>query len=255
MRRAAALFAACALAFPAAAHTQTSYVYELSAGGFGAAEFHVVVQFADADFRVDTWGSTYGAVDLFESLTVQAFTTGKAENAIVTPTAFGTDNIFNGDKRRTRVSWRGAEGVTDEIAPSLADEERTAIPDDARLDAVDPISALMRFAYGPPAQGSCAGEVKVFDGRRSYTLSLDNADGAGLVEDLKIGDSRVPTLKCRITSVRTGGKSPDGWLSRSKPIEHAEIWFWRDAEGRAVPVRLEAEAPIGHGVAQLTQLP
>ena len=153
------------------------------------------------------------------------------------------------------MAWSGTEGVAEEVAPSLQDEERTPIPDDARMDAVDPISALMRFAYGPPAEGVCAGSVKVFDGRRSYTLSLDNADGNGLMEELEIGDTAVTALKCRIVSMRTGGKSPDSWLSSSKPQDTASIWFWRDGEGRAVPVRLEADAPIGHGVAQLAYLP
>lgn len=231
------------------------FVYELSVAGLGAAEFHVVSQFNGSSFRVDVYGQTYGAVDLIESLIVRAFSTGQVGAGDVTPTAFGTDNTLNGDQRRTRVSWRGSEGLAVEVVPSLLDEQRSLIPDDARMGAVDPISALMRFALGPPSQGSCAGSVKVFDGRRSYTLALDADEGQGTTEDLEIGDDTVPTLKCRITSMRTGGKSPEGWLASSPSEEHAEIWFWRDAAGRAIPVRLEADGPIGYGVAQLTQLP
>ena len=56
-------------------------------------------------------------------------------------------------------------------------------------------------------------------------------------------------------NMRTGGQTPESWLSSSRGHEEAEIWFWLDADGRAVPVRLEGDAPIGSAVAELTALP
>ena len=252
----ALIISACAAISTARAEPQsTKLLYELSAGGLGAADFTVVVQFDGDVYRVDAQGSTYGAADLMNSLTISAMSVGRALEGAVYSDFFGTNNLYNGQSRLTRVTWMAGLGTTQEIVPSLADEERTPIPDDARQDALDPIAALLSFATGGPARGVCEGGVKVFDGRRSYTLALDAGGGAGVVEQRKVGREAVPALKCRITSVRTGGKSPDGWLSSSNDSEHAEIWFWRDPMGRAIPIRIEADAPIGYAVAQLAALP
>ncbi|BCW88374.1 hypothetical protein sos41_15130 [Alphaproteobacteria bacterium SO-S41] len=255
-RRFAFIAGLCAAAASAQAESQsTKLLYELSAAGVGAADFTVVAQFENGGYRIDAQGTTYGAVDLMNSLTVSAMSVGLLAGEAVQPQFFGTSNLYNGDDRRTRVTWTAGEAITQEIVPTLAEEERTAIPDDARQGALDPIAALLSFATGGPARDVCEGGVKVFDGRRSYTLALDAADGTGIVEQRQVGGQSVPALKCRITSVRTGGKSPDGWLSSSSDSEHALIWFWRDPLGRAIPFRIEANAPIGSAVAQLAALP
>lgn len=192
---------------------------------------------------------------MVEDLAVSATSMGSVEGAVITPRWFGTDNVLDGEARMTRVAWSGNEAVAEQVVPSLEGEERKPIPDEARQHAMDPIAAMFSFAIGFPAQGKCDGYARAFDGRRSYNLILDAADGSGVIEQVEIGGAVVPALKCRISSQRTGGKSPDGWFSSSREYEHATIWFWRDASGRAIPVRLEADAPIGTGVAQLRALP
>jgi hypothetical protein len=172
------------------------------------------------------------------------------------PQSFGTDNVLNGDRRHARVMWlpTGEAQVTN-LHPTLEAEKRTPIPDDARSGALDPISALYTFARGGPAAGTCEGGVKVFDGRRSYTLALGpDKDGASWVK-LAVGGTDVVALKCLIQSRRTGGSSPDSWFSSSGETEDASIWFWRDPQGRAIPVRVEADAAIGYAVGELAELP
>ena len=229
--------------------------YDLSAAGMGAAEFRISAQFEGTAYKLTATGQTRGAASLVEDLIVSATSMGSVEGTAVTPRWFGTDNILDGNARATRVAWSGNEAVAQQVLPSLEAEERMPIPDEARMNALDPIAAVFSFAIGFPAQGKCDGYAKAFDGRRSYNLILDAADGSGVHEQLEIGGVPVTALKCRISSQRTGGKSPDGWFSSSREYEHASIWFWNDAAGRAIPVRLEADAPIGTGVAQLRALP
>lgn len=229
--------------------------FNLSAAGVGAADIRITAVFERGWYYINAAGRTYGAADIFESLAVNATVQGKVAADLVQPQTFGTDNILDGDRRSTRVTWSGAEAVAQSVVPSLAEEERTPIPDEARQGALDPISAMLRFALGAPSQGRCEGYSPVFDGRRSYTLVLDAQDGNGVAETIAIGDARVETLRCRITSIRTGGKSPDSWLTSSDPYEHALIWFWKDPKGRALPVRVKADAPVGSAIAELAALP
>lgn len=242
-------------AAPVQAREVLALKYDLSAAGMGAAEIYVTVTLAGADYHINAQGASYGAADLFESLKLNATTQGAVASAHIAPNVFATDNISNGRQRWTRVAWRGPEAIVQDVQPTLAAEKRTPIPEDAREGALDPISAMYSFALGGPARNVCEGEAKVFDGRRSYRLVLDAENGGGVFNALQIGGVEATALKCRVTSIRTGGKSPDGWLSSSSDYEHATIWFWRDAHGRAVPVRLEADAPIGYAVAQLSRLP
>lgn len=229
--------------------------YDLSAAGMGAAIFRVSASFEGHEFKISASGQTRGAAALVENLSVWAVSIGSIEGSTIAPRWFGTDNVLDGEKRSTRVAWSGIEAVVQQVVPSLEEEERQPIPDDARMNALDPIAALFSFAVGGPSQGKCEGYAKALDGRRSYNLILDAADGSGVFQQFEIGGAVVSALKCRISSQRTGGKSPEGWFTRSREYEHASIWFWKDASGRAIPVRLEADAPIGTGVAQLRTLP
>lgn len=251
MRRPAAV-ALAAVALGGTAHADRIVLnYEMRAMGFAVADATVTATLEDGRYDVRVTGANSGLADLFGSLTLSAAAAGTIPSRDIVPISFGTDNLYDGAPRRTRVVWTGPEAHPDYILPSLEDEERSPIPDDARQDALDPISALLAFSLGEPAHYRCAGSHKVYDGRRSYTLTLDE----GIVEAVEIGGAEVTALKCRITYQRTGGKAPDSWLSSSSDNEVAEIWFWRDAEGRAVPVKLEGDAPIGSAVAELTALP
>ncbi len=241
----------------AAAYAQTVRLnYELSVSGIGAADMAIAATVTDDTYAVRAQGETYGAASMFDDLKIDAQVTGALAGGEVKPGSFGTDNVLDGHPRRARVGWLPTgEAVTQDLAPSLADEERTPIPDAARLRALDPISALFAFALGAPARGTCAGSADVFDGRRSYSLALSpDPDGAVWVK-MAIGDAEIIALKCAIQSRRTGGVSPSSWFSGSGETETASIWFWRDPKGRALPIRVEADAPIGYGVGQLTRLP
>ena len=240
---------------PDTAVERVALAYDLSVSGIDMAEAQIVVQIGRDAYAIDAHVETFGAASMLEDLTVNAATAGLTGAGAIAPSRFETRNLYNGDPRHAEVRWSGAEAIVAALAPTLEEEERTAIPDEARQSALDPLSAMFAFATGGPAAGRCEGSIKVFDGRRSYVLTLDPGEDRGPVEALEIGGLSAPALKCRVTSLRTGGKSPDGWLSSSGDTESAEIWFWRDAAGRAVPVRIEADAPIGYAVAELAALP
>jgi len=241
----------------AAAHAETvSLSYDLSVSGIGAADMAIAATLTADGYTVRAQGETYGAASMFDDLKIDAQVAGTLAGSEVRPISFGTDNVLDGHPRHARVGWLPTgEATTQALAPSLAEEERTPIPDTARMHALDPISALFAFALGGPARGTCTGAADVFDGRRSYSLALSaDPDGATWVK-MDIGDAEVVALKCAIQSQRTGGVSPSSWFSGSGETETARIWFWRDPRGRAIPVRVEAEAPVGYAVGQLAGLP
>ncbi len=250
MRRAAALTLAALFCGGAwADDIRLSYTSRVM--GFTVAWADVTATLGEGRYDIRVTGANTGLADLFGSLSLSAAAWGGLTPQGVEPWGFGTDNLYDGERRRTRLSWNDDEAVPESIEPSLAAEERTPIPDDARDGAFDPISAMLAVAYGPASEGRCAGSVEVYDGRRSYTLTLSG----GAAERIEIGDVEIDALKCALTYLRTGGKAPGGWLSSSTDREEAEIWFWRDASGRALPVRIEGDAPIGSAVAELKALP
>lgn len=251
MRRAGALVSAALAVCGSAAAEDIVLDYEMRVTGFTVATARVTATIDDARYAVHVTGENTGLADLFGSLTLDATAAGGFPERAIVPTQFATNNLYDGAPRQTRVVWTGPEAHPEIITPSLEAEDRTPIPDEARQGALDPISALLAFAYGEPARWRCAGEVKVYDGRRSYTLTLSG----GEAERVEVGDYELTAYKCRIAYRRTGGKAPGGWLSSSGDTEEADIWFWVDGKSRAIPVLLEAEAPIGWAVAELQKLP
>lgn len=251
---AAALAFLTAATAPVQAETITLN-YELSAAGIGVADVVVTTSFEGPSYRITAAGHSYGLASVFGDLTLSAMAEGAVAGGFLTPRYFGTHNLYDGETRITRVGWPGGVATVEEVVPSAEQEERSPVPETARQSAVDPISAMLAFAIGSPASGLCTGRIDVYDGRRSYTLMLDGGPDGAQLEAMTIGDVEVTTRKCRVTSIRTGGKSPEGVFSSGKDRESAEIWFWTDAAGRAVPVRVEADAPIGTAVAQLAALP
>ncbi len=225
--------------------------YQMRAMGFTVADATVTAIVGEDRYDIRVTGANSGLADLFGSLTLSAAAAGMIPSRAVTPILFGTDNLYDGAPRRTRIVWTGPDAHPEYVIPTLQEEQRSPIPDEALEDALDPISALLAFAIGEPAHYRCGGSQKVYDGRRSYTLTLSE----GALDSVEIGDQDVTALKCRITYLRTGGKTPAGWLSSSDDQEDAEIWFWIDAEGRAIPIMLEGDAPIGSAVAELVALP
>lgn len=225
--------------------------YEMRAMGFTVAHIHVDATIEDTRYAIRVTGENTGLADLFGSLTLDATASGTFPGRIIVPTYFETKNLYDGAPRQTRVVWTGTDAHPEIITPTLEAEGRTPIPDDALEDSLDPISALLAFTYGEPSRWRCVGTTKVYDGRRSYTLTLDK----GVAERIEIGGYELTALKCRITYVRTGGKAPAGWLSSSDDREEAEIWFWIDPQNRAIPVLLEGDAPIGSAVGELQALP
>jgi len=225
--------------------------YEMRAMGFTVAHARVTASIDDTRYTIDVAGENTGLADLFGSLTLAASAAGSFPERVVVPTQFSTDNLYDGAPRQARVVWTGPDAHPEILTPTLEAENRTPIPDDARQGALDPISALLAFTFGEPSRYRCLGAVKVYDGRRSYTLTLDE----GILERIQIGDYELTALKCRITYLRTGGKAPGGWLSSSSDTDMAEIWFWVDDKNRAIPVMLEGDAPVGSAVAELRALP
>lgn len=250
MRRAAALMLA-ALACGAASAEEIRLAYTSRVFGFTVARADVTATLEADRYDIRVTAANTGLADLFGSLSLSAAAWGGLGPQGVEPWGFGTDNLYDGERRRTRVNWQGGEAVPEIVEPSLAAEERTPIPDAARKGAFDPLSGLLAVAHGPVAEGRCEGAVAVYDGRRSYTLTLSG----GAAERIEIGGVEIETLKCALAYLRTGGRAPGGWLSSSSDREDAEIWFWRDPAGRAILVRVEGEAPIGTAVAELTALP
>jgi hypothetical protein len=245
-----ALFAAAA-ASAAEPPLPVTLHYTLRAAGLTSFDLRVAFSLAPLSYAVTVQGETRGAADWLVGFRLNVTSVGSVTDGRAMPALFGTDNRFEGETRRTRVSWADGNASADEIVPSPQDEGRETVPPELQAGSVDPVGAVVRFGLGPVKDGRCEGAENIFDGRRSYTLTLDG----GTRETVDIGGTPVEALKCRLVMTRTGGRSDDSWPFRSADVEESAIWFWTLPQGYAIPVRVEADAPIGTAVGELVSLP
>jgi hypothetical protein len=171
-------------------------VYDIYLGGFHTGRIELEIDIgharepaqAPARYRVVAETRSAGLIDYLIGFRSRAVSEGRQVGGTPHPTRHEVDNTWMGKPRSVRIRY--ADGApsphsrrdtpeTVTIAPSPEVDERDPVPLDARVGAVDPLTAALRvtmIAAGPEGDGeslmrsTCVGAVPVFDGRRRYDI-------------------------------------------------------------------------------------
>ncbi|MGQ0676249.1 MAG: DUF3108 domain-containing protein [Rhodospirillales bacterium] len=248
MRRAlASLLLALALAgaAPARAAEGTAFRLDFEAylGGFRSLSAAAEGRYDARAYAIEVAARTRGVVAWFGDWVGRGVSRGAASGGALRPTGFRADTTWRGEPRFVELAYApdGSVAVNAEPPPEL--DNRDPVPARETLDTVDALSAAMALIRSVNAAGRCAGETRVYDGRRRFDMRLSD-DGEDAVPKSGYGVFAGAALKCRVALRRIGGI----W----KNVEHPEdgkpsfLWMARLAPGGPyLPVRIEAETPLG----------
>lgn len=108
-----------------------------------------------------------------------------------------------------------------------------------RLEAVDSLSAIVSLISATP-EDACSQNLKIFDGRARYNLSLSPA-GA---EQIKVDGFKGTATKCTIAYKRIAGfeKKKDEKPLFDKPVS---IWFAPTSNGLMAPAKVTVDSNWG----------
>ncbi len=185
-----------------------------------------------------------GLMALFKSISVVASASGQIQDQELTSQDYWHKEL-DGRKNRQLSMARDTEKVTVRADPPLHSMGEPITSMQQRMEAVDPVSAILGLALRGGAEqraDQCAGSIKVFDGKQRYDLRLE---AMGL-EPIRTRAYQGQALRCNAWYVPVSGFDPD---DLAEALEHpypVTIWLADEVQsGLRVPVRFEARLDFG----------
>lgn len=246
MRHAAWLLCLLLWATPAGAG-EVTLTYALAAGGFDVGTLRAEVTVGGGRYRVRSHLVAAGLIGYITGFESEADTEGALATAgTVAPLRHDARNLWFGKTRWVRMRYEGARPSV-RLHPSAEEDDREPVPEGMQAHTLDPLSAAIAIAMNgggtaPP------GEMAVFDGRRRYGLTVT----PGPLEAIRDAGYSGPARRLDVTMRRLAGHSRSPFFPRSQAPNKARLWVAAPGpHGLPIPVRVEADSPLGAFVAHL----
>lgn len=234
-------------------------VYELKASAWffiipitGKAYFTTELQ--PDTYRITSHVKTTGLADVLVDYDLGLSATGYVHEDGLRTYAYTSQNRDGKKNRRVELIY-GKEDVALTVKPEFGDLGDPPATPEQKLDALDPITALISFALEPREDGAdpCGGPIKTFDGRQLSYLHLTYAGMSEARSDAWRGEA----IECHVELERVAGYDRDEIEQQNlSGIEGPlRMWLAPLPNGATVPVRIEADTEdIGKVVLQASQL-
>ncbi|HYE41837.1 MAG TPA: DUF3108 domain-containing protein [Caulobacteraceae bacterium] len=254
---AAGLAAAVALAVPAEAQAPSRFRMNLGYDG------RLVVKVLDISISQTADNSTYsssvklrsyGVLSAFKKIEQSASARGRIDNGVAKPAVFTHQNHVKERARKVEARWTGADVVT-VASPAYNKMGDPPASRAQRLEAVDPVTNLLRFALADSQADFCRGTVKFYDGKQRYDLTFS---GRTTVQpnarEKKLG--LVNPVQCRVVYREVAGfkKKPPEKKNQGlkKPITMS---FAQVGQGGPwVISSITGSTPLGNAVIELQRV-
>lgn len=219
--------------------------YELKASAWafilpitGKARFTVDLQ--PETYRITSKVKTTGLADILVNYDMALSATGYVGDAALLPYAYVSQNRDGKKNRRVELTY-GREDVATMARPAFGDLGDPPAAPDQKLDAKDPISALISFGLEPRSNPDtpCGGPLKIFDGRQLSHLHLTYAGMKQVRSDAWSGEA----IECHIELERVAGFDADERDANTLAGIDGPLRMWLAPlpNGATIPVRVEAD--------------
>lgn len=201
---------------------------------------------ARAEFR------TSGLAAFFKQIKVVASAQGLIKNNRLLTKEYWHKELDGRKNRELFMSFE-PQKVTLRVHPPLRTMGDPAASMEQRLEALDPISAVLALAIGSPENNAlqqCEGSVKVFDGKQRYDLRLQ----AMGMQQVRTSAYRGMALRCNVWYVPVAGFNAD---DLNDPEYDKPVTMWladQPAAGLWLPVRFTAKLAFGTAVVEARKI-
>lgn len=219
----------------------------------GKATFHVDLE--RDTYRITSKVKTTGLADLLVNYDLSLSATGYVREDKLDTYAFVSQNRDGKKNRRVELTY-GDSDVAMTVRPTFGDLGNPPATPRQKLDALDPITALINFGLEPRADSAnpCGGPIKVFDGRQLSHLHLKYAG----MKTVRSQAWRGEAIECHVRLDRVAGYDEDE-IGEQKNLSGIDgplrMWLAPLPNGATLPVRIEADSEdIGKVVLQASKL-
>jgi len=150
-------------------------------------------------------------------------------------------------KKKTRsvvISYDSGGTAQARTTPPPHQDNRKAIAEDELGEALDPLSTAYAVVQGIRRNGSCAGKVSVYDGRRLFGLKLVDL-GDTWVDGEDYGGYIGPAMKCRAALEMRAGFKKSEIRKRRYPDEITFYFAEALEQAPLLPVQFESGNMVG----------
>ncbi len=196
------------------------------------------------EYRIDTRARAAGIVDWFVNYSSHLVSKGIITEKGVTPRFYSATDDEGRKNRRTQIV-HSEDDVKVTVTPPHGNLGDPAATLEQKLEAMDPISALLALAISPEATAKdpCRGSMRVFDGKGRYDLKLSFGEyRKNLGEKAWNG----PGYICYIQYVELAGfkkKSAEQKRKEAKDLRWVSMTLADMGPGELrVPIKIEARS-------------
>jgi len=233
-------------------------VYEFYGAGFHLATVETKATLTEDTYEISTSGQSSGVADSLLRARFESSAVGSLSSDGPTPTSFRNFSDTRFGLRELEMT-RDTDGTFDVTAePELEPNQAAALRSGLADGTVDPLTASLYSALRP-ASTTCTEKVKVFDGRRVFTLAFSRKGSEELtpVDDTYYSGTAI---KCHLKYLPLAGQTREWKLEQARnPSPPVELWmaeFQRpnDDSDVIIPVRMKIESNWGTAMAHLTSV-
>jgi hypothetical protein len=228
--------AAQSAAAPAAAGATVHMSYTGTALGMDVMKLRAAVSMDGAGYRIATAFNTTGLLSVFVRGEQHSTVWGAWRGGQPAPQRFWSWGYLRGTPRETLIDYDKGRPVVRTLTPPVAGE-REEVPEQARGDTIDTLSAIAFLVRRVADTGACDGGARVFDGRRLTQISARTV-GQVVPGGGEAGTYAGETLRCDFTGRELAGFMLDDSSWQHRPHD-GTAWLGRAVRGGPpVPVRL-----------------
>lgn len=230
--------------------------YRAFFGGFEIATARLKGTLSGAAYEAWALAETDGILRMVASGRLLAGSAGLLDGtAEIEPSLYNADLVDRKKRQQVVLDYTAGPAPKLEAAPPYNSKKRP-VPEDLKVNTVDPVSALLSIALksGASEARPCGDPVHVFDGKRRYDVEFKFVAN----ETIKTGPEKAyvgPAVRCSMHHTEIAGFKKIG------PNNPNEVWLpWHvwlaplDGGRFMVPVRIEAPTPYGTGVARAVKI-
>ena len=210
--------------------------YAGTALGMQVLKLQATVSMDGAGYRIATSFNTAGVLSVFARGEQHATVWGGWRDDRPAPQRFWSWGSLRGAPRETLIDYDQGRPAVRRLTPPAAGE-REEVPEQARGDTIDTLSAIALLIRRVADNGTCDGGTRVFDGRRLTDIRARTV-GEVVPAGGEAGPYAGAALRCDFTGRELAGFMLDDSAWQHRPHD-GTAWMARPVQGGPpVPVRL-----------------
>jgi hypothetical protein len=228
--------------------------YAISLAGLSIGSADLAANLDGGGYKMDIQARLTGIAGALTGGSGGAAAAGTVTGARPLPSGYAVTSRTSRDQRKVRLTMRGGNVTTVDIAPPIDDfEGRVPVKEAHKRGILDPVSALLMPAFGrdPLDPAACNRTLPIFDGAARFDVALSYAE-TRVVE--KPGYSG-PVIVCNARYLPVAGHRPDRPGTKFME-ENRDLSVWlAPVEGTRVlmPMRISIRTMMGTSVIEATR--